>query len=170
MLLARTLILVTLLALAGTAALGATPASAVTVKCGLKRYSFVFWPKGNKDVSLPHMDFYRLTRTFPSSALLGQIDREGGGTFVPGCHRATQPSLHAVPRSRRARTTKATTLRCGFPREATIAVHPISNEDEELGIHVLVRRRAVLFAELFGDKPPVLTYDKVYCRRAPLPG
>ena len=164
----RPLFLVTLLALAGVATVGAVPASAVTVKCGLKRYSFVFWPKGNRAIALPHMDFYPLTRRFSSGSLLGSIDREGGGTFVPKCHRAAQPKLGSV--TRRARTRRATTLRCGFPRAATIAVHPISNEDEELGIHVLVGRRAVLFAQMYDDKPPVLTYDKVFCHRAKLPG
>src|SRR3954469_18797865 len=61
----RPLLLVTLLALAGTATVGAAPASAVTVKCGLKRFSFVFWPKGNRAEALPHFDFYKLTSSYP---------------------------------------------------------------------------------------------------------
>ena len=168
MLLSRTFLLVVLLALAATAAFGASPAAAVTVKCGLKRYSFVFWPKGNRDERLVHMDFYRLTRTFSDRAFIARIDLEGGGTFPPRCKRASQPSSYRAV-TRRARTRRATTLRCGFPRNATIAVHPISNEDEELGIHVLLGRRSVMFAQLYYDKPPVLTYDKVFCHRAKLP-
>jgi hypothetical protein len=164
----RTLLAVTLLATGAIAVAGAAPASAVTVNCGLKRMSIVFWPKGNKANSLAHMDFYPLTRSFRSSALLGSIDREGGGTFVPRCKHRRQPTLHSVTRA--ARTTRATALRCGFPRSATIAVHPISSEDEELGIHVVVGRRTVLFAQLFSDHAPRLTYNKVYCHRARLPG
>ena len=157
-----------MVALATTAALAATPASAVTVNCGLKSYSLVFWPKGNTANRLAHVNFYKLTSTFPQSALLGSIDREGGGTFVPRCKHLTRtPSFHTV--TRQARTTRATTLRCRFPRNATISVHPISNEDEELGIHMLVGRRTVLFAQLYSDHPPVLRYDRGYCRRSHLP-
>jgi hypothetical protein len=161
----RILLLSVLLAVAATAALGAAPASAVTVNCGLKRHSFVFWPKGNRAQALPHMDFYTYTR----STLLARIDREGGGSFDSRCKRMFRtPAFHSVTRPTRTRTARA--LRCRFPNEATIAIHPISDEDEELGIHVLVRRRTVMFAQLFDDKPPILTYDRGFCSRARLPG
>jgi hypothetical protein len=160
----RTLLATTLIATGAIAVAGATPASAVTVNCGLKSMSIVFWPKGNKANHLAHMDFYTLSR----SSLLGRIDREGGGTFVPRCKHRSQPKLHAVTRA--SRTTRATALRCRFPRTATIAVHPISSEDEELGIHVVVGTRSVLFAQLYSDHAPKLAYDKVYCHRARLPG
>lgn len=163
----RPLLLVTLLALAGAAAVGAAPASAVTVKCGLKRYSFVFWPKGNRAASLPHFDFYTLTRTYPRSALLARIDREGGGVFVPRCKRAAQPRLGSV--TRRLRTRKATALRCGFPSDPTIAIHPISNNDEELGIHIVAGGRTMLYAKMYDHQTPLLTYNGVYCHRARLP-
>src|SRR3954471_9011753 len=163
----RPLILVTLLAVAGVATVGASPASAVTVRCGLKRHSFVFWPKGNRARTLPHMDFYSLTSSFSSRALLGSIDREGGATFKPRCRRVAQPRLHSVTRA--VRTSSATALRCGFPRAATIAVHPISHNDEELGIHVLVGGRAVLAAQLYAHRTPVLSYSRAYCRRTRLP-
>src|SRR3954452_5320619 len=97
----RPLILVTLLAIAGVATVGASPASAVTVRCGLKRHSFVFWGRGNRAQRLGHMDFYRLTSSYPHSALLRRIDREGGGTFVRVCRRAAQPRLRAVTRALR---------------------------------------------------------------------
>ena len=169
MLFLRPALLVTVLALAAVATVGAAPASAVTVNCGLKRYSFVFWPKGNRDERLRHMDFYKLTRTFSRSAFIARIDLEGGGTFPSRCKRGAQPrSFRAV--TRRARTRRATTLRCGFPSNARISIHPISNEDEELGIHILLGKRAVMFAQMYYDKPPVLTYDRVFCHRAKLPG
>ena len=159
----RPLLLVTLLALAGAATVGAVPASAVTVKCGLKRYSFVFWPKGNRAEALPHFDFYTLTR----STLLARIDREGGGVFVSRCKRARQPKVHSIGHA--VRTRKARALRCGFPREATIYIHPISNNDEELGIHVNAGGRTYLYAKMYDHQTPVLTYNRVYCHRARLP-
>lgn len=165
---ARPLLTVTLLALLTTAAIGTTPASAVTVNCGLKRYSLVFWPKGNRAEALPHFDFYRLTRSYPSSALIARIDREGGGTFPARCAHRTQPkTFRAVTRA--TSTLRARALRCGFPSNATISVHPISNNDEELGIHILLGRRSVLFAKMYDHQTPRLTYDRGYCHRASLP-
>jgi hypothetical protein len=108
------------------------------------------------------MDFYTYTR----STLLARIDREGGGVFLPRCKRITAPRLGKVTRPTVTRRARA--LRCRFPRTATIAIHPISDEDEELGIHVLVGRRTVMFAQLFYEKTPRLTYDHGYCRRARL--
>ena len=163
----RPLLLVTLLALAGTATAGAAPASAVTVKCGLKRFSFVFWPKGNRAEALPHFDFYKLTSSYPNSALLARIDREGGGIFVPRCRRTAAPLVRSIAGA--IRTRRARALRCGFPREATIHIHPISNNDEELGIHVVAGGRTFLYAKMYDHKTPVLTYNRVYCHRARLP-
>jgi hypothetical protein len=159
----RILLPAVLLAVAATAALGAAPASAVIVNCNLKRMSFVFWPKGNKNEALPHMDFY----TFSRGTLLARIDREGGGVFKPSCKQVTTAKTHAVTRPTRTRRARA--LKCRFPRTATINIHPISDEDEELGIHVQIRRRTVMFAQMFEDKAPVLTYDHGYCKRGRLP-
>ena len=88
--------------------------------------------------------------------------------FVPRCKRAGVPRVRSVRRA--LRTRRATALRCGFPREATLHIHPISNNDEELGIHVVAAGRTVLYAKMYDHQTPVLTYDKVYCHRARLPG
>jgi len=162
--LARPLVLITLLALAGIATFGAASASAVTVECGLKRYSFVFWPKGNKNESLPHFDFYTLGR----GTLLARIDREGGGAFVPRCKRSAIPRVRAIAHA--LRTRRATALRCGFPREARLHVHPISSNDEELGIHVTAGGRTYLYAKMYDHQTPVLTYNRLYCHKGRLPG
>jgi hypothetical protein len=164
---AGTTLLLTTMAVAALAAAGAAPASAVTVNCGVKRMTMLFWPRGHGSKHLAYMSFYKLTRSFRRGDLLGVIDRDGGGTFIPACRHTSSAPLRAV--SRPLRTRRSSELRCGFTVPATINVHPISQEDDELGIDVLVGRRVVLDAKLFEDKPSTLTYDKTYCHRSAPP-
>lgn len=164
----RTLLISLALAAVASSIAGAAPASAVTVDCGAKRMTVLFWPRGHGSQKLAFMSFYRLTRQFTARNLYGSIDREGGGTFVPACHKRKPPALRGGIH-RKVRTKRATQLRCGFTGKVLVDVHPISQEDEELGIDLLVGRQRVLSAELWSDKPPVLAYDKKLCHASAPP-
>jgi hypothetical protein len=172
----RTMLALTLLAVAATATIAATPASAVTVNCHVKRYAFLFWPRGHHSIPrigfplhpLAHVDFYRLGSSYSERNKLGYIDREGGGSFAAVCNKV--PAPRSFSRVGHAHTTRvATALRCGFTSSPRIAVHPVSSNDEELGIHVVLGSRSVAFFQLLDHRAPRLTYDGRYCRKTAPP-
>lgn len=154
-------------------ATGAPAASAVTVNCDQKSYTFLFWPRGHQAVPsvkfpafpVPHMEFYKPGNTYPNSNSLGYADARGGGGFSSKCRKVSRGSVGSrVPKS--ASTTSSTALRCTFPRSPRLDLGPGPN-------------RTVLFRAFLGSTLVTsgklaqtgsrLTYDTAFCHKTPPP-
>jgi hypothetical protein len=158
-----------------TAASGAQApaASALTVNCGLKSYTFLFWPHGHSAVPsvkfpaypVPHMEFYKPGNTYPNANSLGYTDAGGQGGFSTSkCRKVTRGTVGSrVPAP--GSTTSASALKCTFPRTVKFD---------------LVRMRGgTRFRAYLGAMPVVsakvltagssLTFAKAYCRRTAPP-
>jgi hypothetical protein len=151
----------------------APAASAVTVNCDQKSYTYLWWPHGHAAIPsvkfpaypIPHMEFYKPGSTYPNSNSLGYADARGGGGFSSKCRKVSHGTVDSrIPKS--ATATAQTALKCSFPRSPRMD---------------LARRAGggLLFSVFLGSKLVTqgkivnagarLIYDTAYCHKSPPP-
>ena len=151
----------------------APAASALTVNCSQKRYTFLFWPHGHPAVPsvnfpaypVPHIEFYKPGSSYPGSNSLGYIDAQGHGGFSNKCGKVARGTVGSkVPKA--ASTTNQTALKCSFPRSPKLDLGPGPNHS------VLFRAflgKSLVTSGKLAATGSKLTYDSGFCHKSAAP-
>ena len=152
----------------------APAASALTVNCSQKRYTFLFWPHGHRAVPsvnfpaypVPHLEFYKPGASYPNSNSLGYIDSSGQGGFSNKCAKVARGSVGSKV-SNAASTTSQTALKCSFPRSPRLDLTPAANHSS-VTFNVFLGKNLVTTAKIAraGSK---LTFNSGFCKKSASP-